>query len=64
MITLNKYKSVDGNRIVCELVGLSTDTKPIERIENFPLTNGSTLLEMDTSNVFIYDQENNKWVLL
>lgn len=35
---------------------LSTDTKPTEGWGN-----GSTMLEMDTGNVFIFDAENVTW---
>lgn len=35
---------------------LSTDTKPTEG-----WANGSTLLEMDTKKVYVYDAENEVW---
>ena len=35
---------------------LSTDTKPTEHIQN-----GSTLYEMDTKDLYMYDEENNTW---
>ena len=38
-----------------EGVCLSTDTKPTD------WENGSTLLEMDTSKVFVYDAANSTW---
>lgn len=34
---------------------LSTDTKPVG------MTNGSTLMEMDTGKVYMYDEENEQW---
>ena len=38
------------------LRGLSTDTKPTEGIPN-----GSSFLEMDTGNVYMWDDENKQW---
>lgn len=36
--------------------GLSSDTKPTENVPN-----GSTFLEMNTGNVYIFDKENSSW---
>jgi len=41
---------------VREYCGLSTDTKPTTGVKN-----GSTLLEMDTKKVFIFDEDNTQW---
>jgi len=41
-----------------ELVGLSTDTKPVNVAW---LGNGSTFLEMNTGKVYIYDEDNKVW---
>lgn len=38
---------------VYDLRGLSTDTKPIEKVGN-----GSTFLEIDTSKLFAFDEAN------
>ena len=35
---------------------LSTDTKPTEGINN-----GSTLLEMDTGKMYMFDKDNEQW---
>lgn len=40
-----------------DLRGLSSDTKPTH--DQVP--NGSTFVEMDTGNVFIYDKANKTW---
>lgn len=37
--------------------GLSTDAKPVGEA----IPNGSTFLEMDTGNVYIFDEENMLW---
>ena len=62
-ITDKKYSEKDSEleanameNIKCrEGVCLSTDAKPTD------WENGSTLLEMDTGNVFVYDATNNVW---
>lgn len=43
-----------------DLRGLSTDTKPT----GDEVPNGSTFLEMDTSEVYIYDKANTTWLKL
>lgn len=36
--------------------GLSSDTKPTTNVPN-----GSTFIEMNTGNVFMFDKENTQW---
>lgn len=36
--------------------GLSTDDKPTENVGN-----GSTFLEIDTSDIYIFDEESESW---
>lgn len=36
--------------------GLSSDTKPTTNVPN-----GSTFIEMNTGNVFMFDEENTQW---
>lgn len=45
-----------------EFMGLSTDTKPITKYGDEPLKNGDRLMEMDTGNVFFYDEESGTWI--
>ena len=45
---------------VIELVGLSKDTKPVNKY----IKNGSLYLEMDTGKVFIFDEEYSRWLEL
>lgn len=61
MITLNKYGD-NTNRRTAEIYGKSSDTKPIEKLENIPIENGSIFIEIDTGNGFFYDAENKKWL--
>lgn len=63
MVTLSKYGN-QPNRNICEIVGLSTDEKPIKSIEGIPICNGSTYLEMDTSTVFIFSESDATWYKL
>ena len=48
--------SADTTMYSQQLRGLSTDTKPTTDIPN-----GSSFLEMDTSNVYMWDDENKQW---
>ena len=57
-MTTDKSKMVGADGAAVSYVGLSSDTKPSNP------KNGSTFLEMDTSDVYIYDAENEEWVLL
>lgn len=60
MITLNKYGNRE-NRAWLELYCLSTDEKPIKKFGDTFIGNASTLMEMDTGKVYLYDEENHKW---
>ena len=51
----------DGNYILTELRGLSTDTKPSQIDENI-IENGSVFIEIDTQNVYIYDGVSKEWI--
>lgn len=48
-------------RKIMELNGLSTDEKPIGTYKGQAIPNASTFLEMDTSTVYVYDEENEQW---
>lgn len=60
MVTLNKIGKLD-NVITLELYGTSSDVKPMDMIDDRPVTNGSVFVEMDTKKVFIFDKEANRW---
>ena len=47
--------------LLCELRGLSTDSKPTE-IEFGKVNNGSVFIEMDTQNVYMFDGNSSEWV--
>ena len=40
-----------------ELYGLSTDTKPTQNVSN-----ASCFVEMDTGSIYLFDEENAKWL--
>lgn len=50
----------DG-RFRFDFTGLSGDEKPTEEFEGIGIGNGSSFMEIDTMNVFLYDQENETW---
>lgn len=58
MITLVK----DDTTKELSLKGKSTDTKPTGSFEGLPLTNGSTFFEMDTQEVYFYDEDGSDWL--
>jgi hypothetical protein len=63
MITLQKMGN-GFNRNVLEIVGLSSDTKPLNStggIEGQQIANGSTIFCMDTSAVFMFDATGDQW---
>jgi hypothetical protein len=51
-------QGVDSKEI--EFRGLSTDEKPTSLGDN-PINNGTTYLEIDTGNLYLYDLENEEW---
>jgi len=61
MVTLQKYGG-SMNRVVCEIVGLSTDEKPADKVEGITITNGSTFYEMDSKKLFMYSYETKTWL--
>ena len=45
-----------------ELAGLSTDTKPVDPVDALAVTaTGSRFLEVDTGDVYAYDEEASTW---
>lgn len=66
MITINNVRDVFGWKIL-ELVGLSTDVEPLNATGGFEgnhISNGSSLMLMDTSTVKKFDEEHDTWVEL
>lgn len=57
MVTVDKNTQSDK----LSLSGLSTDTKPTQTFEGLKIINGSSFMEVDTQNVYFYDEENHTW---
>ena len=51
------------NERCLDLRGLSTQRKPLKK-DLSALGNGSVFLEMDTAQLFMYDEENDRWLNL
>lgn len=65
MVTANAadaalHANEDSGAVKFELVGLSTDTKPTV-FSGSPIKNGSTFYEMNTGDIFMFDEENQSW---
>ena len=58
MITVNNTRVNRFEQSIDDLVGLSTDTKPIKD----SIENGSTFYEMDTKKVYMFDKEHQIWL--
>lgn len=56
MVTITRTSGQTEDR-GAELKGLSTDKKPIQDIPN-----GSSFYEMDTKKVFMFDEQNSRWL--
>ena len=59
MVTWTKRERMEPGYVVREGVCLSTDTKPTAGIGN-----GSTLMEMDTGSVYVFDEAGSTWLEL
>lgn len=56
-----KSKLVDNeDYVIVEMRGLSTDEKPTT-INNSEIGNGSTFIEIDTGDLYMYDGESQTW---
>ena len=46
-----------------EFYGLSTDTKPTDTLtaSGAKIVNGSIFVEVDTGDLYLYDEENSEW---
>lgn len=73
MITISKIMKgeIEGEgKYLVELFGLSTDEKPtttldptkVENGNNGVIENGSHFIEIDTHNVYLYDEDNTTWI--
>ena len=58
MITIAK----DDTTEELSFKGLSTDTKPTVTYDDLKITNGSSFFEMDTQEVYFYDEATESWL--
>ena len=63
MVTITSFggKPITG---ILEIVGTSSDIKPVESDNDCRIMNGSTFLEMDTGIVYFYDEEAQQWIIM
>lgn len=63
MITIYNVKKSDiegDGKFLVELRGLSDDEKPTT-INGGEILNGSSFIEIDTGDIYLYDGENTEW---
>ena len=60
MVTIGKIGQNTNSRTL-ELYGKSTDTKPIDFIDDVQVINGSVFIEIDTGKGFLFDEQNKTW---
>ena len=60
-MTLTKIGELT-NAPVLELRGSSSEIKPIDFYEGYPILTGSAFLEIDTGTVFFYNAETQTWI--
>ena len=53
---------IQGRRLPHEYFGLSTDEKPIKNTSGCNVINGSMFIEIDTKKVYLFDEENKRWI--
>ncbi len=56
-ISMTEQRQIGSGQTWCHGVCLSTDTKPVGE----GIANGSELMEMDTSTLYLYDSDNGVW---
>lgn len=61
MVSIDYFRGIKNTEAM-DLMGKSTDEKPIEYFESHKIKNASTFYEMDTRKVFLYDEEDNVWI--
>ena len=62
MITIYKIVTAPTGGTVLEMRGLSTDEKPTETISGYGVGNGSTIYEIDTGKLYMFNGTSSAWV--
>ena len=52
------------NTTIIDIIGLSTETKPIIYYDGYLISSGSTYKECDTNDTYMYYKEHRQWYLL
>ena len=60
MITV--ASDMKGKRAPHEFFGLSKDAKPVGKVDGVRVVNGSVFVEIDTKKIYMFDEENQKWI--
>lgn len=65
MITLVQKDLVEHFRCISQDINLGTHMPDADGyMEGYKLQNGDELFNMQTGDVYIFDEENNRWLLL
>ena len=62
-MTVTKNKKLSGTTII-DIVGSSTEIKPIIACKDYLISSGSTYKEKDTDRLYMYYKETRQWYLL
>ena len=58
MIRVISAKTMADKKILYEIAGTSTDTKP----DGKDICTGSFFIEVDTANVYFFDEDSETWI--
>lgn len=58
MITINNINKFNST---IDLVGLSSDTKPLDKFKGYRIKNGSSFYEMNSKKAYIFSEEDKVW---
>ena len=61
ILKLEKSNIKGEGKFLAQLVGLSGDDKPTT-LNGGDILNGSAFIEIDTQDIYLYDEENKEWV--
>ena len=65
MVSISKAGKIDVTAPL-DLWGLAADvsTLPTDKVNGYAVLNGSTFTAMDTSEIYVFDEENARWLKL
>ena len=61
MITVESRTAQPSGKVKFSLRGLQADTKPTQTFQGEGIGNGSEFVEMDSSEIYLYDEESDTW---